>query len=68
MEVVLHFVVTENRAPTGGVLRSLGANDRVDVYRSALRRVDWADLSQAVMTAFARGADVRLLQQEDARG
>lgn len=64
----MHFVVTENRAPTGGVLRSLGANDRVDVYRSALRRVDWADLSQAVMVAFARGADVRLLQQEDARG
>ena len=64
----MHYVVTENRAPTGGVLRFLGPNDRVDVYRSALRRVDWADLSQAVMTAYARGADVRLLRQEDARG
>ncbi|MBN3584957.1 hypothetical protein JYB64_21425, partial [Algoriphagus aestuarii] len=56
------------RAPSGGVLRFLGPDVRVDVYRSALRRVDWADISQAIMTAFARGADVRLLQQEDARG
>lgn len=68
MEAALHFVVSENRAPTGGVLRFLGPGDRVDVYRSALRRVDWADISQAIMTAFARGADVRLIQQEDARG
>ena len=61
----MYYVVTGNRAPTGGVLRSLGSNDRVDVYRSALRRVDWADLSQAVMTAYARGADVRLMQEDD---
>lgn len=68
MEAALHFVVSENRAPTGGVLRFLGPDDRVDVYRSALRRVDWATLAQAIMVAYARGADVRLVQQEDARG
>ena len=64
----MHYVVSENRAPTGGVLRFLGPNDRVDVYRSALRRVDWATLAQAIMVAYARGADVHLLQEEEARG
>lgn len=55
----MHYHVDEHTKLTAaGDIRAMGPGDRVSVWRSATRRDDWAPLAGALMTAFARGADL----------
>lgn len=67
----MRYIISVDHAPPAGTLRHLGPTDTVTVHRSATRRDDWGPLSSAVMTAYARGAHVRLVddvEQETGRG
>lgn len=67
----MHYRIRHDAAPSEGVLRSLGPGDSVTVHRSATRRDDWGPLGSAIMTAYARGTHVRLVddvEQETGRG
>lgn len=57
----MRYVISEDRAPAAGDLRTLGPGDTVTVRRSATIRHDWAPLSVSAMVAYARGAHVELV-------
>ena len=51
--------------PTPGTIAAAGRGDTVVVYRNATERHDWAATAQAIMTAYARGADVQMEGKQD---
>lgn len=61
----MRYIINVDHAPPAGTLRHLGPTDTVTVRRSATRRDDWGPLSSAVMTAYARGAHVVFVEDED---
>ncbi|GGQ07904.1 hypothetical protein BKA00_007446 [Actinomadura coerulea] len=52
--------VSQHSARRPGQVAALGKGDAISVHRSALLRSDWAAMSQALGTAFARGAEVHM--------
>lgn len=63
----MYWTVSADWSPSAGTLRTLGYGDEIRVYRSATSRDDWGVVSAAVMTAYARGAHVALIDDTEVR-
>lgn len=57
-----NYRATETGSEHAGTIANAGPGDTVRIYSTATGRHDWAPIATAAMTAFARGADVRLIQ------
>lgn len=57
-----NYRATGTGAVPAGMIANAGPGDTVRIYSTAKDRHDWAPIATATMTAFARGADVRLIQ------
>ncbi len=51
-------VLSADRAPAPGDIRSLGAGDLVTLRRSVKDRADWQHIIPALLIALVRGASV----------
>lgn len=63
----MHYRVDEYRTLTAGDIRQAQSGDTVTVYRSAVHRSDWAPMSNAIMAAFTRGANVTLVDDIESK-
>lgn len=57
-------VVRLGAATSPGSVANAGPGDVVRLHHDATRRHDWAAMAQAVMTAYTRGAELRLVATE----
>lgn len=62
------FVVRQGSAVTAGMVASAGVGDEVRLWWDATKRPDWGSMSRAVMTAYARGADLHLVESGGREG
>lgn len=52
------ILVSVDRAPSPGDIRSVSGPVRIVLQKSAIERGDWVSILSALLVAIARGADV----------
>lgn len=52
------ILVSADRAPSPGDIRSVSGPVRIVLQKSAIERGDWVSILSALLVAIARGADV----------
>lgn len=52
-------------ATTPGIVANAGVGDEIRLWFDATKRHDWGSMSRAIMTAYARGAVLHLVETGD---